>query len=132
MALEKPANSGADSMVMDLVAEDLQVAGLDALGLKKKVLALGNLQLRAKMTGQNFILEDLQNEGGDLSLTGHGNVLVSNVPARCRLNLQITLRPTPVLASTLHDLLQLAGLRSGPDGDYKFRLTGSLARPVLR
>ena len=131
MALEKTGKKGDETFVLDLEAEDLRVGGLGSLGLAKKILALGRLQLRGKMTGNTFKLEALRNEGGDLSLTGHGSILVSKVFSRSRLNLQFELRPTPALASSLQNLLQLAGLKSGSRGDYKFRLVGSPLRPVL-
>jgi len=132
VALQNAADSEGDTVVFDLAAEDLKVGGLDSFGLAKKELALGRVQLRGKMVGNSFKLEALQNEGGDLSITGHGSILVNKVPSYSRLNLQFDLRPAPALASPLHNLLQLAGLKSGAEGDYKFRLVGSPIRPVLR
>lgn len=132
VALQKAADSKGDIVVFDLAAEDLKVGGLSSFGLAKKDLALGRVQLRGQMVGNTFKLEALQNEGGDLSITGHGSILVNPVPSHSRLNLQFDLRPTPALASSLGGLLQLAGLKSRGEGDYKFRLLGSPLRPVLR
>lgn len=129
---QKPAASGIDTVMLDLVAKDLKVAGLGSFGLAQKELTLGRLQLRGRMVGRDFKIEDLRNEGGDLSLAGHGSILIGTVPARCRLNLRVELRPNAALAASLHSLLQLVGLRRAPDGAYKFRLLGTLTRPVLR
>jgi type II secretion system protein N len=121
----------SDAIGFDLVADDLKLTGLSALGLQEGALSLGRLRLRGKMKGQTLNLESLRNEGGDLSLTGNGTILLNKLPERCRLNLQIELRPGAGLASTVHDLLLLGGLEDD-DGDYSLRLTGTLARPVLR
>ena len=61
-----------------------------------------------------------------------GIILVGNSPERCRLSLQIEMRPGQTLAPTLHDLLQLGGVKAEADGSYHLRLGGTLARPILR
>ena len=133
VTLEKQAASGGrGTVIFDLAADDLKVAGLDALGLPKGELALGRVKLRGKMAGQAFNIEELSNEGGDLSIGGRGIILVGNSPERCRLSLQIEMRSGQTLAPTLHDLLQLGGVKAEADGSYHLRLGGTLARPILR
>ncbi|NIQ97370.1 MAG: hypothetical protein GWN87_26740, partial [Desulfuromonadales bacterium] len=63
---------------------------------------------------------------------GRGNLLIGAKPARSRLNLQVDLLPGEGFEPMLHDLISLSGTKAAPDGSYRFRLSGSLARPVLR
>ncbi len=117
----------------NLEADNLKVGGLAGLGLADSELALGRLWLRGVIRGQILRLEDLRNEAGGLSITGHGTVLLNQLPRRCRLNLRIKMRPGAQLKSaSFKQLLLLGGFRASADGSYNFRLVGTLARPILR
>ncbi|NOX26056.1 MAG: type II secretion system protein GspN [Deltaproteobacteria bacterium] len=117
----------------NLEANNLKVGGLAGLGLARSELAFGRLWLRGTVTGQVLRLEDLRNEGGGLSITGHGTVLLNKLPRRCRLNLRLKMRPGAQLSSaSFKQLLLLGGLKAGADGSYNFRLVGTMARPILR
>ncbi len=130
---DRPADLDSGNVSFKLVADDLKVGGLVGLGLAANQLSLGRLRLRGKIKGQTFDLQDLQNEGGELSLAGHGIILISKLPERCRLNLQIKMRLGAKLSSpVLKQLLQLSRHKPGADGTYSFRLAGTLARPILR
>jgi type II secretion system protein N len=130
--VEQRENAGFNSAAFDLAIDDLQVAGLNTLGLAEAELPLGRLRLRGKLTGQTLSIEEMQNDGGDLSLACHGTIMVSEFAERCLLNLRISLRPKPELEKTLGDLLLLVGVKADPEGSYTFRLTGTLARPKIR
>jgi type II secretion system protein N len=132
MALDRQTGPGMGTAGFDLVVEDLRVSGMNTIGLKENELSLGRLLLRGKMIDRTLNLEELQNEGGDLSLSCHGTILISQKPQLSRLNLQIALRPGTGMKKTLGDLLLLTGLKAEPDGGYNFRLAGTLARPILR
>jgi len=132
IAAEKRGAAGAESAAFDLQLTDLQVRGMGVLGLQKGDLSLGRLLLQGKMTGKNVNIEELRNEGGDLALSVHGIVLLDPIPDRCRLSLEIELRPGAALTQSLKDLMQLVGLKAASDGSYRFRLAGTLAKPILR
>jgi len=132
MEFDRQTGPGMGTAGFDLVVENLRIAGMNAIGLKENKISLGRLQLRGKMMDRTLNIEKLQNEGGDLSLSCNGTVLISQRPQLSRLNLQIALRPGAGMKKTLGDLLLLTGLKAEPDGGYKFRLAGTLARPILR
>jgi len=132
IAAEKQGAAGVDSAAFDLRFTDLKVGGMGGLGLPKGDLSLGLLQLRGQMTGQTVNVEKLRNEGGDITLSTRGTVLLDPTPDRCRLNLEIELRPDSALAKSVKDLMLLGGLKAASDGSYRFRLVGTLAKPVLR
>ena len=116
----------------DFVVDDLRVGGLVGLGLPANELSLGRLRLHGKTTGKTFTLEGLQNEDGDLSLTGHGTILINKRLERCRLNLQIEMRLGGKLGPEFQQLLLFSGHKAGEDGSYKFRFFGTLAQPIVR
>lgn len=133
VAAERQAGSGAAAYDFELAAEDLRVAGLDTLGLPEGGLALGRIKFRGKMKGRSLTVEELQNEGGDLSLAVRGTILIGARPGRSRLNLRVEIQPGgAALTPAFRDLLSLTGLKPDPEGGYKFRLAGTLTRPILR
>lgn len=133
IAADRPADLGKGKVSFKLEADDLKIGGLVGLGLAGNELSLGHLQLRGKIMGQTFNLEDLRNDGGELSLAGHGTILINKLPEHCRLNLQIAMRPRAGLSSAaFKQLLLIGGIKAGADGSYRLRLTGTFGRPILR
>jgi type II secretion system protein N len=130
-ASEPPLRNRADTTI-ELRIDNAAVTGLEPLGVASGKLALGNVQAKGKLQGRRLNIETLKAVGGDLGLDGEGNLLIGSDSARTRLNLQITLRPGTGLDPMLRDLLSLSGAKPASDGSYRFRLGGSLARPVMR
>jgi type II secretion system protein N len=132
ISAERPMDLLKGKTNFKLETADLQIGGLAGLGLAANKLALGNLRLRGRVTGRTLRLEDLRNEGGDLSISGHGTVMLAKMPRRSRLNLRFKMRPGARLKSgSFKELLSLAGLKAGRGGSYNLHITGTLARPIL-
>lgn len=115
-----------------LTLADARVAGLEALGVGKGEFAAGTVTAAGKGRGRQIRLTELSVQGGDLELSGQGSLLLGNTAASSRISLQIRLRPTAGLDPGLRDLLALSGSKPDSEGYYNFRISGTLARPVLR
>lgn len=108
------------------------LAGLEPLGIRGGRIALGDVSGQGELQGRKLSLSSLKVAGGDLDIDAEGDLLMGTSPARSRLNLQVVLRPGEGLDPMITDLLSLTGAKPGSDGRYRFRLGGSLARPVMR
>jgi type II secretion system protein N len=93
-------------------------------------LALGQVTLDARGRGQAYSITRLESNGGDLSLTGTGNVLLGRTAATSRLNLALKLRPTASLPAELKGLLDLMATPAG-DGSYSVQISGTLSQPMI-
>jgi len=91
-------------------------------------LGLGQVTLESKGQGQAYSISRLESSGGDLSLSGTGNVLVGRTPATSRLNLALKLRPSTTFPAELKSLLELVVAPAG-DGSYSLQIGGTLAQP---
>jgi type II secretion system protein N len=108
------------------------VAGLEGLGAAEGQFSLGRVILRGALQGRNLRVEELRAADGDLQVEGRGTLLIGNTPQGSRITAQIDLTPAPTLDPNLADLLLLTGVSPDRNGNYRLRLSGSLAAPVLR
>ncbi|MEJ2700108.1 MAG: type II secretion system protein GspN, partial [Desulfuromonadales bacterium] len=114
---------------LDLTLDQLRLTGLEGLGVPGGTLSLGTVTLQGSGLGNSFRLDKLASTGGNLEASGSGTLLLAGQPARSRINLSLVLRPTPNLDKKVKDMLDLL-LKPGRDGVYRFKVTGSLLRPV--
>ena len=114
-----------------LYLRDARVLGLEKIGLPAN-LSAGVLQLKGKFDRRRFSLEEVVLTGGDLELSGGGNILIGETSEQTRLNLNVRLHPTSTTPDSLRDLLNMAGIRPTVDGSYLLRVGGTLAKPVIR
>ena len=114
-----------------LYLRDARVLGLEQVGLPANFSA-GVLQLKGKFDRRRFSLEEVVLTGGDLELSGGGNILIGETSEQTRLNLNVRLHPTSTTPDSLRDLLNMTGIRPTVDGSYLLRVGGTLAKPVIR
>jgi type II secretion system protein N len=106
-------------------------AALMLLGLPESVSA-GELHLTGKFDQRRISLEQVLLVGGDLELSGGGNILIGETAEQTRLNLNIRLHPTSTTPDNFREFLKITGLRPTVDGSYLLRIGGTLAKPSIR
>jgi len=116
---------------LKLDISSLQFSGMQALGASRDILQAGRLRAEASLRGSNLNISSLELAGGDLEVSGSGNLLLTGRPETSRLNINLTLKPTATLDPQLKDLLGLLG-KPQPDGSLRLRLSGSLTAPQMR
>jgi len=109
----------------------VQLTGLKNVGSATDILNLGTLSLEGSGKGTALKINQLNSEGGDLSVSGTGTLLLAQPLQRSRINLNVTLKPSPQLDRALLDLLELL-VKPARDGSYLLRLSGTLGNPVMR
>ncbi|ALC15354.1 type II secretion system protein GspN [Desulfuromonas soudanensis] len=109
----------------------VQLRGLKNVGAAVDTLNLGTLTLEGSGKGTALKINQLKGEGGDLAVSGTGTLLLAQPLQRSRINLNVTLKPSPRLDRALLDLLELL-VKPARDGSYLLRLSGTLGNPVLR
>lgn len=114
----------------DLVFDAVELAGMEGMGIAGGVIPLGTVTLQGTGKGNSLRVETLSAQGGVLSATGAGTLMVASPADRSRLNLNITLTPGANLDPNLRSLLDIF-LQPAGDGTYRLRLTGTLASPVM-
>ncbi|PLX94693.1 MAG: type II secretion system protein GspN [Desulfuromonas sp.] len=116
---------------LQLVLAPLRINGLERFGLPQSSLSLGTVALSAEGKGESLEIKELKSAGGDFSVAGSGSILLADPFERSRLNLQFSFRPSPELDPAVAELIALLA-RPGRDGSYPVRISGTLARPVVR
>jgi len=130
LATTVPAKPTTESR-MQVTLENIRVTGLKSVGIGSDTLSLGAVSLRGSGRGNSFKIEQLESEGGDLKVSGGGTLLFGRTVESSRLNLNVILSPTPSLDKEMAELLTLFR-QPGRDGSYRFRVTGTLANPVVK
>ena len=126
-----PLQSATESRI-DIDLEQVAVQGLEALTTDAAGLRLGKLSLQMTGQGPSFSIVRLETTGGDLMISGKGTLmLASSKPQNSRINLNLSVRVDKQVNPTLASLLELVGTQQS-DGSRKLRLTGTLAKPVIR
>ncbi len=126
-----PLQSTTESQ-FDIQLRQVSVLGLEALTANPNGLHLGEISLQMSGQGTSLTIARLEATGGDLVVSGNGTLmLVTASPENSRINLNLTVRAGSQADPTLAGLLELVGTRQA-DGSRKLRLTGSLAKPVIR
>lgn len=129
--LKKEGEAVTAESALSLAFTDLQLQS-PLLGTPgSRPLSLGTLNIEARGRGQTFNITRLESRGGDLVVSGNGNILFGRTAAGSPLNLTLNLRPSPSLSSSLKGLLEMLLPRSG-DGSYQLRVAGNLARPIVQ
>lgn len=109
----------------------VQLKGLKNVGAAVDTLNLGTLTLEGSGKGTSFKINEIASQGGDLAVSGTGTLLLAQPLQRSRINLNVTLKPSPQLDRALVDLLELL-IKPARDGSYLLRLSGTLGNPVMR
>ena len=131
VATTVPLQRATESLV-DITLDQITVQGLEALTSNADGFHLGRISLQMTGRGTSFSVEKLEARGGDLEVTGEGTLMLMTAnPQNSRLNLNLTVRAGSRADPTLAGLLELAGTKQS-DGSRKLRLTGTLAKPVIR
>lgn len=123
-------SKGADTTLVLTLSQLLATSPLLA-STASRPLALGETTIEGSGRGQAYTITRLASSGGDLAMSGTGNVLLGRSAASSRLNLTLTLRPTATFPAELKTLLELLVPPSG-DGSYLLKIGGTLAMPVLQ
>jgi type II secretion system protein N len=110
---------------------NVQIGGLDALGFAGGTLPLGDIVLDVSGRGRSMQIDSLTANGGALAANGTGTLLIGRTAASSRLNLSLQVTPAANADPSLVSLLELSG-QPGADGQFSLRLTGTLARPVIK
>lgn len=114
----------------ELTIDDLTLTGLEQLTGKNDPLVLGRLSVSIKGAENNYRVEQLQLTGGAITADGVMTVTPMSPSTSSRLNGNLTLHPTDQLPPEIAALLPLLG-RANRNGDYRLRLTGTVASPRL-
>lgn len=115
---------------LQLVLANARVEGLKQVGGSRDTLNLGTVTLEVQGRGRNFTVEKCTSKGGDLLLSGEGQLLLARTLGSSRANLTLSLTPTANADPSLVDLLGLFA-QKGRDGSYRIRLRGTLAQAGL-
>jgi type II secretion system protein N len=110
---------------------DARITGLKAIGSTSEELKLGTLVLQGNGTGNAFKIDRLEAKDGELTVTGSGTLLLADPIERSRINLIVTLKPTPALNSQLLELLGMF-VQEDSAGDFPLRISGTLSRPQVQ
>lgn len=105
------------------LALEMDNASLTIMG---QPLALGKISIQGSGQGNNLRLTTLSANGGDVAITGSGTLLLGASAATSRINLDLTLRPTPAFAPLLDLVTQ-----KQPDNSYRLRVSGSASKPAI-
>jgi type II secretion system protein N len=126
-----PLQSATESRI-DIKLDQVAVQGLEALTANAAGLRLGEISLQMSGQGTSFSIADLQVSGGDLLVSGEGTLMLTVAnPQHSRINLNLSVRAGDQADPTLASLLELVGTQQA-DGSRKLRLTGTLAKPIIR
>ena len=110
-----------------ILLDELNIAGggfiLPALNLKK-------VQIEATGSGNVFKLEKCSAEGGQLSLSCSGSVMLRADLPSSNLYLQANIIPGPELPSQVTDMLSMLAVGK-VDGSYDLQLKGVLGQPLV-
>lgn len=117
---------------IDINLDQVVVKGLEALTGNTAGLRLGELSLKVNGQGTSFSIEQLELSGGDLVVSGTGTLMLAVAnPQNSRINLNLSIRADKQANPTLAGLLELVGTPQA-NGSRKLRMTGTLARPVVK
>ncbi len=122
----------ATQTIFDLTLDDAAALGLDRIGIQSGRIGLGRVRVKGTVQGNSVRIEEVSAEGGDIVVDGRATLLVAKSPELSRITAQLDIRPTPSLDPAARDLFQLTGVEADREGVYRFRISGSLARPILR
>lgn len=115
---------------LQLVLTAARVTGLSKVGGSRDTLNLGTVTLAIKGRGRSFDLVKCESSGGDLQVSGEGQLMLAEPLGNSRANLTLSLTPTANADPSLVDLLGLLA-QKGRDGSYRIRLRGTLAQAGL-
>jgi type II secretion system protein N len=124
-----PPPAGAETEI-SLILRQAALTGLDTLGAKSPSLSLGTLSFAGNGHGKSFKIERLDNEGGDLQITGSGTVLLAPQIENSRVNLLLTLTPRASFDRGLADLMAQV-VKPRQDGAFQLRISGSPMNPRI-
>ena len=116
---------------VSLRLNDVMITGLASLDADNKGIPLGEITIQAEGKGRNLQIKTLTAKGGVLDVGGEGTLLLGRTPAASRIRLTLQVSPGPNTNPTITSMLQLAG-EADTDGRYTLRLSGTLAKPVLK
>ncbi|MEZ4601127.1 MAG: type II secretion system protein GspN [Syntrophotaleaceae bacterium] len=110
--------------------ENLELTGLQSLGLGPEILQLGQFQMEGKGQGTILQVERLGLTGGAILVDGKGSIVFRQPVETSNLRLTATLKAD----SQLREIGELLALTQKPaaDGSYQFRLIGTFDQPLLR
>jgi type II secretion system protein N len=113
-------------------AENRLSAELDnaVLSVMGQPLNLGKITIEGSGQGNNLRIATLTANGGDVTISGNGMLLIGASAAASHINLDLTLRPARTASPSMAALLDLAANRQS-DGSYRLRLNGSLGKPTV-
>ncbi len=137
VVLDKATLSGAWPVAantetqLDLVLSTLDLSGMKGLGAQNDILRLGAVTLRASGKGNAFRIDKLDNQGGQMSVTGNGTLMLTQPADRSRINLTLTLKPQSGMDPALSDMIGLLA-KADKNGAYTIRILGSLANAQVR
>ena len=110
---------------------EVLVKGLDILKADSPGLDLGEIILEVDGQGRAMKIMTLSAKGGDLDINGDGTLLIGHTSAVSRIKLELQIRPSSTADPSIASLLELAG-KHGPNGFYSLKVSGTLAKPVLK
>lgn len=110
---------------------EVLVKGLDILKADSPGLDLGEIILEVDGQGRAMKIMTLSATGGDLDINGGGTLLIGHTSAVSRIKLELQIRPGSTADPSIASLLELAG-KQGPNGFYSLKVSGTLAKPVLK
>ncbi len=115
---------------LELTLTGVTLEGLKDFGSARDNLPIGTVTLTMKGQGKVLEVQKLESSGGDLQLSGEGQIMLASPLGLSRANLTLGVKPAPNLDQALRDLLGLLA-QPGRDGIYNIRLRGSLAQAGL-
>lgn len=117
-----PLGKASESFVA-LTLKNIKATGNRAL---KMELNLGDIVIKGTGRGRSFKIISLKADGGDLSISGKGSLLLSRDLPSTRGNIKLEIRPEETADPMVVELLKL-GTRQTTNGRYELSLSGSLS-----
>ena len=117
--------------VISLQLSDLRISGLDIFKADSPGIAFGEATLEVDGQGRSMKIKTLSARGDDLDIKGDGTLLIGRTSATSRIKLELQVRPGSKADPAIASLLELAG-KQGPEGFYSLKVSGTLAKPMLK
>lgn len=116
---------------LQLRLADLVISGIKQFGAPIDQLNLGRVELELSQKERQLTIDTFTATGGDISLEGHGNIVLQRNIRRSRLDLTVNLTPSNNLDKSITSLLPLVAKQES-NGSYQLRIAGTVEMPRLR
>ncbi|MEA3465769.1 MAG: type II secretion system protein GspN [Thermodesulfobacteriota bacterium] len=115
----------------DLHLSELQLIGMQQLGLPADQLNLGSVHLQLSQNNQRICIDQMTSTDGDIIIKGNGHISLQRNLPHSPIDLTLTISPQKSLDQSLTTLLPMFA-KQQKDGSYTIHIGGTIAMPKLQ